>query len=79
MRGEGAYLLPMSWDKETYPLWPREFGGESWQTGSGALWCAEPRSYEKVRRTKAQANRLKEILSIFEQEARVADPPLAER
>ncbi len=66
IRGEGAYLLPMNWDKETYPLWPREFGGESWQTGSGALWCAEPRSYEKVRRTKAQANRLKEILSVFE-------------
>lgn len=67
VRGEGAYHLPKNWNKESYPLWPREFGGDSWQTGSGALWFAEPRGYEKVRRTKAQANRLKEILSVFEE------------
>jgi len=66
VRGEGAYRIPMHWDKETYPLWPREFGGETWETGSGAIWCAEPRGYQKVRRTKAQAKRLKELMGIVE-------------
>ena len=61
VRGEGAYRLPTDWDKETYPLWPREFGGETWQTGSSALWCADPRGYEKVRRTKAQ----KKVLAAY--------------
>ncbi|MBT7072935.1 MAG: hypothetical protein HN855_08045 [Anaerolineae bacterium] len=61
IRGNGAYLLPKNWDKETYPLWPREFGGDTWETGSGAIWCADPRGYEKVRRTKAQ----KKILAVI--------------
>ena len=61
VRGEGAYLLPKDWDKETYPLWPREFGGETWSTGSGAIWCADPRGYEKVRRSKAQKKVLSDL------------------
>ena len=63
VRGEGAYRLPKNWDKETYPLWPREFGGQSWQTGSGAIWCADPRGYEKVHRTKAQKKVLSDAFS----------------
>ena len=78
VQGEGVSRLPKDWDKETYPLWPREFGGESWNTGSGALWCVEPKGFEKVRRTKAQRKRLKEILSVFEPQARISAPPLAE-
>ena len=62
VQGEGIYRLPKNWDRETYPLWPREFGGETWQTGSGALWCAEPKGFEKVRRTKMQKLVLSDIL-----------------
>jgi len=64
VRGEGAYLLPKNWDKETYPLWPREFGGETWEAGSGAIWCTEPRGYEKIRRTKAQKRYLREMMAL---------------
>ncbi len=78
VRSEGAFRLPKNWGREIYPLWPREFGGETWQTGSGALWCAEPKGFEKVRRTKAQRKRLKEILSVFEPQARISAPPLTE-
>lgn len=62
IRGEGAYRLPKGWDKETYPLWPREFGGESWQTGSGAIWWSEPRSYARIRRTRTQKQILLDLL-----------------
>jgi hypothetical protein len=62
VQGVGVYRLPRGWDHETYPLWPREFGGETWETGSGALWCCEPREYQSVCRTRAQRKVLSEIL-----------------
>lgn len=31
------------WDKLAYPLWPQEYGDETWETGSGALEHATPR------------------------------------
>lgn len=68
VRGEGMYRLPKNWDKETYPLWPHEFGGDTWETGSGAIWCAEPRRYEKVHRTRVQKSKLKNILAVLEKE-----------
>lgn len=39
------------WDKLAEPLWPAEFGGETWETGSGALEHATPRSPHGVART----------------------------
>ncbi len=30
------------WDQYAFPLWPKEFGGETWESGSGALKHAEP-------------------------------------
>ena len=66
VRGEGAYRLPMNWDKETYPLWPREFGGKIWETGSGAIWCAEPRGYQRVRRTLFQRKMILRLLGEYE-------------
>jgi hypothetical protein len=38
------------WDPYTHPLWPREFGGNTWETGSGALEHAEPRPPQAVAR-----------------------------
>lgn len=42
---------PPEWDKMAYPLWPREYGGETWETGSGALDHATPRMPFGVGRT----------------------------
>ena len=40
------------WDKLAYPLWPREFGGPGWETGSGALDHATPRPPNGVARNE---------------------------
>ncbi len=40
-----------AWDKAAYPLWPKEYGGASWETGSGALDHATPRMPNGVART----------------------------
>jgi hypothetical protein len=67
VRGEGVYRLPRHWDKESYPLWPREFGGDTWETGSGAIWCAEPMGYERVRRTRVQKGVFQQIVGFGSQ------------
>ena len=46
--------LPGDWDRETHPLWPPAYGGESWETGSGAKAHAEPRPPQGIRPTRAQ-------------------------
>lgn len=35
--------VPAVWDRLQYPLWPRKFGGESWEDGSGAYLHVYPR------------------------------------
>jgi hypothetical protein len=50
------------WDKLAYPLWPPEYGGETWETGSGALQDAEPRGAEGVCRNPEQIEALKRAL-----------------
>ncbi len=42
--------LPTDWDTYAFPLWPPEYGGEQWETGSGALEFAEPRPPHQVQR-----------------------------
>ncbi|MCC6986390.1 MAG: hypothetical protein IT309_08175 [Anaerolineales bacterium] len=44
--------LPKDWDTYAFPLWPREFGGEGWETGSGALKFAEPRLPHQIIRNE---------------------------
>ena len=34
--------LPGDWQRQEYPLWPRQYGGETWETGSGSLANADP-------------------------------------
>lgn len=36
-------LLPPEWNMDDYPLWPKEYGGPTWMTGSGALQHCAPR------------------------------------
>ena len=49
-QGLAKNQLP-DWDKLAYPLWPQEYGGATWETGSGALEFATPRPPNGVART----------------------------
>jgi hypothetical protein len=50
------------WDTYGYPLWPMEYGGNIWETGSGALGCAEPRPPHGVTRTELHETALRRAL-----------------
>jgi hypothetical protein len=51
-----------AWDPYTYPLWPREFGGDTWETGSGALKYAEPRPPHNIARSELHDTALRRAL-----------------
>jgi hypothetical protein len=51
-----------TWDTNSHPLWPREFGGSTWETGSGALDCAEPRPPHGVARREQHETALRRAL-----------------
>ncbi len=53
-----ANQLPQDWDREAYPLWPAEFGGETWETGSGALQYAVPQPPQRLALTLLEAGPL---------------------
>lgn len=57
-----GYRFPKDWSKEHYPLWPKEFGGRDWATGSGAAKYCGPRGPKNVRRTPKQQKTLFEII-----------------
>jgi hypothetical protein len=53
-----GYAFPKDWSKEDHPLWPKEFGGRDWASGSGeAKYCAA-REPKNVRRTPKQQKML---------------------
>ncbi|MBT4459960.1 MAG: hypothetical protein HOC56_16990 [Anaerolineae bacterium] len=62
VQGEGAYRLPRNWDKAEHPLWPEEFGGRNWASGSGDLMNCVPREPKNIRRTQAQKRVLAKLL-----------------
>jgi hypothetical protein len=62
VQGEGAYRLPRNWSKADYPLWPEEFGGRNWASGSGDLMNCVPREPKEIRRTQAQKRVLAKLL-----------------
>jgi hypothetical protein len=65
------------WDKLAFPLWPEEYGGITWASGSGALKHAEPRGPKGVYRTEAQIQTLKQALfSKRIQKRHLANTPL---
>ena len=53
--------LPV-WDTYNYPLWPSEYGGSTWEEGSGGLDCAEPRPPHGVARSPLHEIALKRAL-----------------
>ena len=62
VQGEGVYRLPRHWDKAEHPLWPEEFGGNDWASGSGDLMNCVPREPKEIRRTQAQKRVLAKLL-----------------
>lgn len=55
VQGLGGYRLPKDWDRELYPLWPKEFGGLDWCSGSGAAKFCEPREPSKLKSIEHQS------------------------
>lgn len=49
---QGGRGLPDDWDKNEYPLWPKTFAGDTWESGSGAVKYVAPRWPHQVNRTK---------------------------
>jgi len=50
------------WDTYRHPLWPGEFGGGTWETGSGALDHAAPRPPHGIARTEQHEIALRRAL-----------------
>ena len=50
------------WDLYAYPLWAAEFGGDTWETGSGSLAFPEPRPPHGIRRTHEHEEALRRAL-----------------
>jgi hypothetical protein len=50
------------WDSCAHPLWPPEFGGETWESGSGSLNYAEPRPPHGVQRSEQHQAALRRAL-----------------
>lgn len=69
-------VLPEDWDRGQHPLWPPQFGGQTWRTGSGALAVSEPRPHYGVQRTRAQQDCLERYLGP-ERAAQVTRPNAA--
>lgn len=57
-----GYRLPKDWSRENFPLWPKEFGGADWASGSGAAKHCPPREPQNVRRTPKQQKILAKLL-----------------
>lgn len=51
-----------NWDQYAFPLWPCEFGGTTWESGSGALSYAEPRPPHEVTRHEQHMTALRRAL-----------------
>jgi hypothetical protein len=49
-----GYGFPKDWSKEEHPLWPKEFGGRDWASGSGEAKHCTAREPKNVRRSPKQ-------------------------
>ncbi|MBI5964067.1 MAG: hypothetical protein HY863_11370 [Chloroflexi bacterium] len=60
-RARKNHHLP-NWNMVAFPLWPREFSGDTWETGSGALKDARPRPPYQVERGEEHMDSLRRAL-----------------
>jgi len=66
----------VTWDKQNYPLWPRENGGWVWRTGSGHLLHTDPRPPFGVQRSPEQQAVLARFLGEAARRGQGGDTPL---
>ena len=60
--------LPEDWDVIEYPLWPKEYGGNTWETGSGHIRDCAPRGPRGIIRSKNHQDALMRGLDESEQD-----------
>lgn len=70
--------IPAGWDRAAHPLWPAEFGGPLWSSGSGALEYSEPQMFYGVQRSTLHRERLAKYLGRDKAAALVSLPPSSE-
>ena len=56
--------LPQDWDVFEFPLWPEDFGGKTWETGSGRYCHSAPRGPKGIVRTARHRQALKRGLVV---------------
>lgn len=54
--------LPPDWDRLEYPLWPKEFGGATWETGSGHVSHCRARGPKGIVRLKIHGQAVERAL-----------------
>jgi len=59
--------LPADWDRLDYPLWPAQFGGQTWESGSGAEMHADPRPPQGVQLSGVHRDALARRLGVGSQ------------
>jgi hypothetical protein len=64
VRNMDGYALPKDWSREQFPLWPKEFGGQDWASGSGAAKHCVLRDPKNVRRSQKQQKTLEKLLRL---------------
>lgn len=60
---QGDWVIK-GWVKEQYPLWPKDFGGNDWKTGSGSYVDCIPRPPRGVHRTSVHFAALNRALGV---------------
>lgn len=56
--------LPSNWDRIDYPLWPKQYGGDTWPTGSGAAQHVDMRSPAEIERRRIHGICLEDVLGL---------------
>lgn len=70
-----AGTLPEDWSRQDYPLWPSDYGGITWETGSGALEHVAPRPPENITYTERHRAMLEKALARKLQKGCLVTPP----
>jgi hypothetical protein len=63
LAGQNDWIID-GWVKEQYPLWPRQFGGSRWKTGSGSFIDCLPRPPRGISRASVHFAALNRALGI---------------
>jgi hypothetical protein len=64
------HWLPDRWSKHEYPLWPYEYGGDTWAEGSGSFIFSDPQPpHEKIKRKREHYAALNHAMGVYRMRA----------